>query len=101
MSHFSVSPAGRALIERNEGLRLEAYQDIVGVWSIGYGDTGPDVVPGLRITKEEADHFSKHAASLLPTNQPDPGTVAGALTMEIGESRGQNDGLHDHCQFRG
>jgi len=50
-----VSQIGRALIERNEGLRLDAYQDSVGVWTIGYGDTGPDVVEGLTITKEEAD----------------------------------------------
>ncbi len=53
-----VSPNGRALIERNEGLRLEAYPD-PGTggdpWTIGYGDTGPDVVPGLVITKDEAD----------------------------------------------
>ena len=32
-----VSAAGRALIERNEGCRLRAYQDVVGVWTIGYG----------------------------------------------------------------
>jgi lysozyme len=42
------------MIERNEGLRLNAYQDSGGVWTIGYGDTGPDVVPGLVITREEA-----------------------------------------------
>lgn len=55
---FTVSPAGRALIKRNEGLRLDAYPDPAtggDPWTIGYGDTGPDVVPGLRITKEDAD----------------------------------------------
>lgn len=54
MSDLRIGPAGRELIERNEGLRLDAYQDIVGVWTIGYGDTGPDVVEGLTITQEEA-----------------------------------------------
>ncbi len=49
------SPEGRTLIERNEGLRLSTYKDVVGVPTIGYGDTGPDVVSGLTITKEEAD----------------------------------------------
>jgi lysozyme len=49
------SPIGRALIERNEGLQLTTYYDVVGIPTIGYGDTGPDVVPGLTITKEEAD----------------------------------------------
>jgi len=55
---MKVSPEGRALIERNEGLRLDAYPDPAtggDPWTIGYGDTGPDVVEGLTITKEEAD----------------------------------------------
>lgn len=34
-----VSPAGLALIKRFEGLRLEAYRDAAGVWTIGYGHT--------------------------------------------------------------
>lgn len=42
-------------IKEHEGLRLVAYLDSVGVWTIGYGDTGPDVVKGLTITKEEAE----------------------------------------------
>lgn len=54
---MQVSAAGRELIERNEGLRLDAYPDPAtggDPWTIGYGDTGPDVVPGLTITQEEA-----------------------------------------------
>lgn len=53
-----VSATGRELIERNEGIRLRAYPDPAtggDPWTIGYGDTGPDVVPGLTITQEEAD----------------------------------------------
>ncbi|ATG86256.1 lysozyme [Pseudomonas phage IME180] len=42
-------------IKEHEGLRLVAYLDSVDVWTIGYGDTGPDVVKGLTITKEEAE----------------------------------------------
>ncbi|SPF82136.1 Phage lysin (EC 3.2.1.17)  len=42
-------------IKEHEGLRLKAYLDSVGVWTIGYGDTGPDVVKGLVITKEQAE----------------------------------------------
>lgn len=41
-------------ITEHEGLRLKAYKDIAGIWTIGYGDTGPDVKEGLVITKEEA-----------------------------------------------
>lgn len=42
-------------IKEHEGLRLVAYLDSVGVWTIGYGDTGPDVVKGLTITKGQAE----------------------------------------------
>ena len=53
---MNVSPAGRELIERNEGCRLEAYQDIVGVWTIGYGHI-EGVYEGQTITQEEADQM--------------------------------------------
>jgi len=43
------------LLKRLEGLRLEAYQDEAGVWTIGYGHTGRDVTPGLKWTQEQAD----------------------------------------------
>lgn len=51
---MKTSPAGIALIKRFEGCQLEAYQDIVGVWSIGYGDT-LDVGPATRITQQQAE----------------------------------------------
>lgn len=44
------------LVKSFEGCRLEAYQDIVGVWTIGYGCTGTDIVEGLVWTQEEANH---------------------------------------------
>ena len=47
----------RALIEKFEGLRLTAYQDMVGVWTIGYGHTGPDVKAGLTITQQQAEQL--------------------------------------------
>jgi lysozyme len=45
----------RELLKESEGLELKAYLDPVGIWTIGYGDTGPDVVKGLVITKEQAE----------------------------------------------
>lgn len=48
-----VSPAGIRLIKHYEGLSLKAYRDIVGVWTIGYGDT-ENVTPGMVITEAEA-----------------------------------------------
>lgn len=43
------------LIHQWEGCRLTAYQDAVGVWTIGYGATGPDIVQGVTWTQEQAD----------------------------------------------
>jgi len=43
-----------ALTEQFEGCQLTAYQDVAGVWTIGYGHTGPDVTPGLAITQAQA-----------------------------------------------
>lgn len=54
MSQFVYSKSGLQLTEQFEGCRLTAYQDSVGVWTIGYGHTGPDVYKGLTITQEQA-----------------------------------------------
>ena len=54
---MKTSQSGIALIKRFEGLELEAYQDIAGVWTIGYGHTGPDVQPGMRISEREAEEL--------------------------------------------
>lgn len=43
------------LIARFEGCRLEAYQDEGGVWTIGYGCTGPEIGPGLNWSQAQAD----------------------------------------------
>lgn len=44
------------LIKKWEGLRLDAYQDTGGVWTIGYGHT-KTARPGMRITQAEADYL--------------------------------------------
>jgi GH24 family phage-related lysozyme (muramidase) len=46
--------AGRQLIKRFEGCRLEAYQCAAGVWTLGYGSTG-GVRPGDTITQAQAE----------------------------------------------
>ena len=51
---MKTSESGVDLIKRFEGLELEAYQDIAGVWTIGYGHT-ETVKPGQRITEREAE----------------------------------------------
>lgn len=52
---MEYSKTGLQLTERFESLRLVAYKDLVGVWTIGWGHTGPDVVEGMTITREQAD----------------------------------------------
>lgn len=40
------------LLKFEEGFRAKAYPDKGGVWTIGFGHTGPDVQRGQRITRE-------------------------------------------------
>lgn len=54
-----LSPIGQAVLIAREGRRLDAYQDTVGVWTIGIGHTAaagpPAVTRGLTITAAECD----------------------------------------------
>ncbi len=45
------------IIKQFEGLRLKAYRDSAGTWTIGYGHTGPGVLEGIFITEEQANRF--------------------------------------------
>ena len=51
---MEYSDKGLNLTEREESLRLTAYQDSGGIWTIGYGHTGPEVHAGLVITRQQA-----------------------------------------------
>ena len=55
MQQHTYSDEGLALTKGFEGLRLAAYQDVAGVWTIGYGHTGPDLVPGMTIIETQAE----------------------------------------------
>lgn len=50
------SDVGLKMTELFEGCRLEAYQDQVGVWTIGYGHT-KGVVKGMKCTQEQAESW--------------------------------------------
>ena len=52
----TTNQAGLQLIESFEGLRLNSYQDSVGVWTIGYGHT-KGVRQGQTITQQQAQAF--------------------------------------------
>lgn len=60
----SISQEGINLIKRFEGCYLTAYQDCVGVWTIGYGTTNADksitgtsIYRGLKISQSTADEW--------------------------------------------
>ncbi len=53
-NNLSYSDKGLALTKQFEGLRLTAYQDSIGVWTIGYGHTGSEVHRNLTITEHHA-----------------------------------------------
>lgn len=57
MEEFRYSEAGYRLTKEFEGCALHAYADQGGVWTIGYGHTGPEVKEGLTITQGQADEL--------------------------------------------
>lgn len=76
ISMRTVSAKGLALIKQFEGVRLTAYKDSVGVWTIGYGTTNADksiveevlgkgttIKAGLRITQKQADTMLKKSVA--------------------------------------
>ena len=44
-----------SLIKQFEGCRLKAYLCPAGIWTCGYGSTGPDVGPGTVWTQRQAE----------------------------------------------
>jgi lysozyme len=54
---MSINQAGLNLIKSFESLRLNAYKDPAGIWTVGYGHTGPDVYPELKISKADAERL--------------------------------------------
>lgn len=56
------------LVKRYEGFKPEAYQDSVGVWTIGYGTTiinGQPVKAGMTITEDQALQLVKQEVNKL------------------------------------
>jgi len=84
---MEYSDKGYALTQEFEGLRLEAYQDQGGKWTIGYGHTGPDVYRGLSISAEEAIALLKQDVQMAIA------TVSRLVTIPI--TQNQFDALVD------
>lgn len=89
MSEYEYSSTGFALTRSFEGLRLEAYRDSAGVWTIGYGHTGPEVHRGQCISEIEAEELLRADLSSAVQN------VRRALRVNLAQH--QFDALVDFC----
>ena len=89
MQQFTYSDKGLELTKSFEGLRLTAYQDCAGRWTIGYGHTGPALIEGMTIN--EADAESLLRADLAET----VGCVNRSVRVEIAQCH--FDAMVDFC----
>jgi lysozyme len=71
---MEYSKQGLDLTKGFESCRLTAYQDIKGIWTIGFGHVGPEVVEGLTWDQNSADSQlildltkAEHAVNTLVT----------------------------------
>lgn len=81
-----ISEAGVNLIKAFEGCKLEAYKCPAGIWTIGYGHTGPSVTSGLSIDEQEAE-------SLLYDDLVQFENGVNKLTCELDITQGMFDAL--------
>lgn len=81
---MKLSERGLDLIKKYEGLRLKAYRDSVGIWTIGYGSTF-NVREGMEVTEKQAEDLlwrDVHVAEVC---------VNGSVTVPL--SQGEFDAL--------
>lgn len=66
-SGYVLSDETIELIKKYEGYKSEAYSDVVGVWTIGYGNTyyedGTRVKEGDEITRAQAEKLLRHTVN--------------------------------------
>lgn len=86
---MTPSAACYDLIKRFEGFSEKAYLCPAGVLTIGYGHTGIDVMPGQRVTKEQAGRTLKADVEKFAD------IVNKAVTHKI--TQGQFDALVSFC----
>ncbi|MGK3192499.1 lysozyme [Enterobacter soli] len=86
---MQTSDKGIALIKEFEGCKLTAYQDSVGVWTIGYGWTQPvdgkPIRAGITIKQETAERLLKTG---LVSYESDVSRL-----VKVGLTQGQFDAL--------
>lgn len=84
---MEYSKSGFALTKGFESCCLTAYQDVKGIWTIGWGHTGTDVREGLTITQNQAD------ALLMQDMQVAVNHVNHLVTVQL--TQGEFDALVD------
>ena len=86
---MQTSDKGIAMIKEFEGCKLTAYQDSVGVWTIGYGWTQPvdgkPIRAGMTINQETAERLLKTG---LVSYESDVSRL-----VKVGLTQGQFDAL--------
>lgn len=50
-----LNKTGLDLIKKFEGCRLQAYQDVSGIWTVGWGQTGPWIDESTMLSQAQAD----------------------------------------------
>lgn len=82
---MKMNAEGLKLLKEFEGCRLEAYQDPVGVWTIGYGLTAASGVikpyKGLKISQARAEEL------LIAALGPYEKAVSEAITAPVNENQ--------------
>ena len=76
-----VSQNGIDLIKHFEGLSLSSYQDVAGIWTIGYGHTGSEVGPDQEISEEEAEDLLRKDLSRFEQG------VTNAVKVDINQNQ--------------
>jgi GH24 family phage-related lysozyme (muramidase) len=76
----NINPSGLKLIKTFEGLELNAYQDAVGVWTIGYGHT-KTAKKGMTISEAQAEELLKADLDLFEV------AVADAVKVTINDNQ--------------
>ena len=100
-----INAAGRDIIKMAEGLKLVAYKCPAGVLTIGWGHTGPDVKPGLKIDRAQAEDlldrdlavFERGVDAVLGNATDNQFSACVSLAYNIGLGAfGRSSVLHEH-----
>ena len=98
------------IVKRFEGCKLQAYKCPAGVWTIGWGSTGPDVSEGSKWTQQQADarleaDLNKFMAGVLrysPALNDHPNRLAAVTSFayNVGLGNYQQSTLRKHIDAK-